>query len=75
MSKTVVLQSLALFTCGILVGSFLFSRWKHGGLPTAAAMEQNATKDPRTTKSPKERPEFLGAALGLSSKRRIVGLF
>ena len=46
MTKAVVLQSLALFTCGILVGSFLFSRWKHGGLPTAAAMEQNATKDP-----------------------------
>jgi hypothetical protein len=46
MTKAVVLQSLALFTCGILVGSFLFSRWKHGGLPTAAAMERNATKDP-----------------------------
>jgi len=46
MTKTVALQSLALFTCGILVGGFLFSRWKHGGLQTAAAMEQNATKDP-----------------------------
>ena len=46
MTKITVLGRLAFFTCGILVGGFLFSRWKRGGLPTLAAMEQNATKDP-----------------------------
>ena len=46
MTKTAVLRSLILFVCGILVGGFLFSRWKHPGLPTAAAMEQTATKTP-----------------------------
>src|ERR1700680_3597826 len=44
MTKTVTLQSLILFTCGILVAGFLFSRWKRLGLPTAAAIEQIATK-------------------------------
>src|ERR1700674_2029746 len=46
MTKPAALQSLILFICGILVGGFLFSRWKHSGLPAAAAMEQTATKTP-----------------------------
>jgi cytochrome c553 len=41
MTKTVTLQSLALFTCGVFVGSFLFSHWKNAGLRTVAAMEQS----------------------------------
>ena len=46
MTKTAALRSLILFVCGILVGGFLFSRWKHPGLPTVVAMEQTATKTP-----------------------------
>jgi len=46
MTKTSVFRSLILFTCGILVGGFLFSRWKRPGLPTVAAMEQTAAKTP-----------------------------
>src|SRR5258706_15535205 len=42
MTKTLALQSLTLFTCGILVGGILFSRSKHAGLPTVAAIEQPA---------------------------------
>src|SRR5260370_19150052 len=44
MTKTAVFNSLTLFTCGILVGGFLFPRWKHSILPTAAGMEQTAAK-------------------------------
>jgi hypothetical protein len=46
MTKTSVFRSLILFTCGILVGGFLSSRWKRPGLPTVAAMEQTAAKTP-----------------------------
>jgi hypothetical protein len=46
MTKTSVFRSLILFTCGILVGGFLSSRWKRSGLPTVAAMEQTAAKTP-----------------------------
>jgi len=46
MTKTSVFRSLILFTCGILVGGFLFSRWKRPGLPTVAAMEQTTAKTP-----------------------------
>jgi hypothetical protein len=44
MTKSAGLKSLILFTCGILVGGFLFSRWKRSGLPIAASMEQTAPK-------------------------------
>jgi hypothetical protein len=43
MKMTVALRSLTLFTCGVLVGGFLFSHWKRAGLRTVAAMEQTAT--------------------------------
>jgi len=46
MTKTSVFRSLILFTCGILVGGFLSSRWKRPGLPTVAAMEQTVAKTP-----------------------------
>ena len=46
MTKTATLKKLTLFTCGILVGGFLFSLWKHSGLPAASAMEQTAAKTP-----------------------------
>jgi len=46
MTKTVAFQSLALFACGILVGGFLLSRFRRSALPTAAAMEQTATRPP-----------------------------
>ena len=44
MSKTAVFKSLTLFTCGILVGGFLFSLTKRPGIPIVAAMEQTATQ-------------------------------
>ena len=44
MTKTAVFKSLTLFTCGILVGGFLFSLTKRPGIPIVAAMEQTATK-------------------------------
>jgi hypothetical protein len=42
MTKTAAFKSLTLFTCGILVGGFLFSLVKRSGLPTTQAMEQTA---------------------------------
>jgi len=43
MAKTVSLQSLILFLCGILVGGVLISRWKRFG-PLTAVTEQNIAK-------------------------------